>query len=146
MLGEIEVLKQIQIQPGSVFKMEFYPKDKVTPKGDHAVSRLKFFVVLGVNFYGDYVGVTLINTNVNVNFASIIAPYQHCIYPEKYDFLNGQYRYVDCYSLREIEKARIINNAKYVGYLNPEDLLKIKTLLRQSPVIGKSIIKEYGLE
>lgn len=39
LLGEIEVLKKAQIKVGSIFRMEFYPKDRVTPKGEHAIGR-----------------------------------------------------------------------------------------------------------
>ena len=145
LLGEIEVLKKAQIKIGSIFRMQFYPKDRVTPKGEQAIARMKFFVIVGVDAEGNYVGVSLINTNVNINFARIIAPFQHCIYPEKYEFLKGQYRYVDCYSIRDIEEARIAKNAEYIGYLDEADLTQVHALLRESPAIDPSTIKRYGL-
>ena len=146
LLGEIEVLKKAQIRVGSIFRMEFYPKDRVMPKGEQAIGRTKYFVIVGVDAKGNYVGVSLINTNVNINFARIIAPFQHCIYPDKYEFLRGQYRYVDCYSIRDIEEARIAKNAEYFGYLDEEDLAQVHSLLRGSPAIDPRTIKRYGLE
>ena len=124
LLGEIEVLKKAQIKVGRIFRMEFYPKDAE----------------------GNYVGVSLINTNVNINFAHVIAPFQHCIYPEKYEFLKGQYRYVDCYSIRDIEEIRIAENAEYIGYLDEADLTQVYSLLKESPAIDRRTMKRYGLE
>lgn len=66
LLGEIEVLKKAQIRVGSIFRMEFYPKDRVMPKGEQAIGRTKYFVIVGVDAKGNYVGVSLINTNVNI--------------------------------------------------------------------------------
>lgn len=146
LLGEIEVLKKAQIYIGSIFRMKFYPKDRVMPKGDQSTNRTKYFVIIGIDVEGNYVGVSLINSNVNINFARIIAPFQHCIYPEKYEFLEGQYRYVDCYSIRDIEKIRITENAEYIGYLDEADLAQIHSLLKQSPAIDARTIKRYGLE
>lgn len=144
-LKDIQILKTAQIKVGSIFKMTFYPKDSVTPKGKASTSRSKYFVIAGVDPYGNYVGVTLINTDVNINFARTIAPFQHCIYPEKYDFLKGKYRYVDCYVIRDIEKSRIQQNAEYIGYLEEDDIEKVRTLLRTSPVIDMKTIKRYEL-
>lgn len=145
-LGDVEVLKRAQIRVGSIFRMELYPQDRVTPKGEHTTGRTKYFVIVGVDVEGNYVGVSLINTNVNINFARVIAPFQHCIYPEKYEFLQGQYRYVDCYMIRDIEKSRISDKAEYIGYLDPDDLDRVRALLRESPAIDMRTIKRYGLE
>ena len=80
-----------------------------------------------------------------MNFAHEIAPYQHCIYPDKYAFLNGKYRYVDCYKLREIEKLRIANKAEYIDCLDVDDIDKIRMLLKSSPTTDPCTIEQYNL-
>ena len=144
-LGDIEALRKIQVRMGSVFKMVFYPRDGVKPKGDNVKSRTKYFVVAGVDTEGNYVGISLINSDVNVHFAHQIAPFQWCIYPEKYDFLKGKFRYVDCYLIRDIETNRILQEAQYIGYLDAADLQKIRELLLKSPVNDLCKLKQYGL-
>lgn len=144
-LGDIEALRKVQVCMGSVFKMVFYPRDGVKPKGHHANSRTKYFVVVGVDAEGNYVGVSLINSEVNIHFARQIAPFQWCIYPEKYDFLDGKFRYVDCYNIRDIETTRILQEAEYIGYLEEADLQKIRELLLKSPVNDLCKLKQYGL-
>lgn len=145
-LGEIEALKRTQIRVGSIFKMVFYPTDNVKPKGENAKSRMKYFVIAGIDGEGNYIGVSLINTNVNIHFAPIIAPYQLCIYPEKYDFLECKFRYVDCYALRSISKSRILSDAEYIGYLTEDDIKQVRYLLRKSPIMDARTISQYGLE
>ncbi len=144
-LKDIQTFKTAQIRVGSIFKMTFYPKDGVTPKGKSSISRTKYFVIAGIDTNGNYVGVSLINTDVNINFARTIAPFQLCIYPEKYDFLKGRYRYVDCYVIRDIEKSRIRQNAEYIGCLEEDDIEKVRTLLKTSPVMDTKTIKQYNL-
>ena len=144
-LKEIEALKNAAIRVGSVFKMVFYPKDGITPKGESAVDRTKYFVIAGIDSEGNYIGAAIINTDINLNFAHEIAPYQHCIYPDKYAFLNGKYRYVDCYKLREIEKQRIANKAEYIDCLDVDDIDKIRMLLKSSPTTDPCTIEQYNL-
>lgn len=144
-LSEIPALREASIQVGSVFKMTFKPQDGITPKGEHATHRVKYFVIVGIDSEGNYIGATIINTNVNINFARTIAPYQHCIYPDKYPFLKNQYRFIDCYILREIKKERIIEEAEYIACLDDDDIDKVRLLLKSSPIIDKSTIEQYGL-
>lgn len=144
-LSNIKALKDVSIHVGSVFKMTFYPQDGASPKGDHAIGRDKYFVIAGIDSEGNYIGATIINTNVNINFAHKIASYQHCIYPDKYPFLNKKYRFIDCYILREIKKERIIEEAEYIACLDDNDMDKVRQLLRSSPIIDKSTIEQYGL-
>ena len=127
-LKDIESLKTMQIRAGSIFKVVFYRKDGV-----------------GVDEEGNFVATSLINTSVNINLAHVIAPYQYCIYPDKYEFLDGQYRYIDCYMVKILPKSRIECEAEYIGVLEDEDLERVKSLLYRSPVIGKDIIESFHI-
>lgn len=73
-LKDIESLKTMQIRAGSIFKVVFYRKDGVMPKGFGETSRLKYFVIVGVDEEGNFVATSLINTSVNINLAHVIAP------------------------------------------------------------------------
>lgn len=145
LLGNLERLKNFQIRIGSVFRMTFYPQDRVTPKGQGAQSRIKYFVIVGIDANGDYIGASLINTNVNINFAAKIAPYQLCIYPDKYEFLDGKYRYVDGYAIKQIKKERIPNEAEYIGILEDDDIEKVRELLRKSPAMDTRTLRQFGI-
>lgn len=145
LLGELRILKDIQIRVGSVFRMTFYPKDGIKPKGEGATSRTKYFVIVGIDNNGDYIGASLINTNVNINFAKMIAPYQLCIYPDRYKFLDGKFRYVDGYTIRRIEKSRIQHDAEYIGIIEESDIKEIHKLLKESPAMDARTLAQFGI-
>ena len=63
-LGEFSKnLKTLSLKRGSVFQMELFPKDGVTPKNEGDISRNKYFVVLGIDGNRISVCSTLINTD-----------------------------------------------------------------------------------
>lgn len=143
---DISQLKSMSIQRGSVFRMELFPKDGVTSKNVGDISRNKYFVVLGVEQEKILVGSLLINTDINISKIHIIAPYQHCIYPETYDFLADKFRYVDCYLVKELLYERIMETAEYIGFINEEDMSKIVKLTLSSPANKPYILQKYGVE
>lgn len=144
LFGDDLALKGAMIRPGSIFRMTLTEEDGITPKGGYS-TRVKYFVIAGVDKEGNYVGVSLINTDVNIRFARMIAPFQLCIYPDRYSFLNGKYRYVDCYSIKHINRLRILQEAKYIAQLEEMDLDKVKRLLKASPTMDAKTIQQYGL-
>ena len=144
LLGDDSALKGAMIRPGSVFRMTLTEEEGITPKGGSS-TRVKYFVIAGIDEEGNYVGVSLINTDVNVHLARIIAPFQLCIYPDRYSFLNGKYRYVDCYSIKHINRSRILQEAKYIAQLEETDLDEVKRLLKTSPTMDPRTIRQYGL-
>lgn len=138
-------LKGISIQRGSVFKMTLYPKDGVTPKNEGDKSRTKYFVVLGKDAESILVGSLLINTEVNINMVRVIAPYQHCIYPKDYPFLGDKYRFIDCYSIKELQFDKIISDGEYIGTISDVDMIKAISLANSSPVNKPFVLKKYGV-
>ncbi len=52
---------------------------------------------------------------------------------------------MDCYVIRDIEKSRIRQNAEYIGCLEEDDIEKVRTLLKTSPVMDTKTIKQYNL-
>lgn len=142
---DLDILKRMSLVPGSVFRMELFPEDGVTPKNDGDVSRNKYFVVLGIDNDSILVGSVLINSEINSSLIRVIAPYQHCIYPEDYEFLNDKFRYVDCFLIKELPFERILSSADYIGIINEADMSKIKELAVMSPANRPNVLKRYGL-
>lgn len=138
-------LKAISLKKGSVFKMELFSEDGVTPKNEGDKSRDKYFVVLGIDGNKISVCSTLINTEINPKRFNAIGMYQHLIYASDYDFLKGKDRYVDCYKLIEISYDRILDNADYIGVVKDEHLNEIIELLRKAPLITENKLKKYDL-
>lgn len=145
-LGDISSkLKALSIETGSVFKATMLRSDGVVPKHSGETSRDKYFVVLGKDDDSYLVGVLLINSGINNNLAKIIAPYQHCIYPDEYDFLDGQYRYVNCYDIKRISFKKISEEAEYIGFINDADMQEIIRLVRESPGNRHDILEQFNI-
>ena len=137
--------KALLLKRGSVFQMELFPKDGVVPKKEGDKSRNKYFVVLGVD--GEKISVcsTLINTDINRKMFNWIAPYQLKINAADYEFLNGEDRYVDCFTFFEIDYERILESAEYKGAINEEHMVEIVKLLKTAPKVKANKLIKYGL-
>lgn len=144
-LGEIAALKRHSIEVGSVFKMTLYPQDGVTPKNEGESSRDKYFVIIGKTTDGIVVGSLLINTNINDNLKDVIGPYQHCIHPDQYDFLNGKDRYIDCYRIKELTFERLLKDGIYIGQIETDDIAEATKLAKVSPVNNRHTLKKFSL-
>ena len=145
-LGDFSTkFKGMSIQPGSVFRMTLFPKDGVIPKKEGETSRTKYFVVIGKDDESLLVGSLLINSDVNINLVSVIAPYQHCIYPKDYAFLGNQYRFIDCYRIKELNFNQIIDDGEYIGTISSVDLDQAINLANASPVNKPLTLRKYGI-
>ena len=89
-LSDLEALKGLSIQRGSVYFMRFYPSDGVRPKNPGDKYRDKYFVILGKDDEGNLVALSLINTEINESLYNRICPYQHLLYSSDYSFLKGK--------------------------------------------------------
>ncbi|MBQ6069993.1 MAG: hypothetical protein IJK84_10870 [Bacteroidales bacterium] len=144
-LGDNKTLKALTVQPGSVYRMRFYPSDGVTPKNAGDTFRDKYFVILGKDAEGNYVALSLINTEINDNLKSVIGPWQYSIAAADYGFLKGKDRFVDCYKMKETGVGRIVSDGEYIGIVSENDLEAIKKLVVGSPVASVAKMKQYGL-
>lgn len=144
-LGDFTELKALAIEVGSVFRMTMYPEDKVTPKKKGDTSRDKYFVVIGKTEDSVVVGSLLINTNINSRMFNLIAPYQHCISPASYSYLDGKERYISCYEIKKFPAERVVEKAEYIGLLNLEDVNASIELAKKSPVNDKRTLKMFNL-
>ena len=144
-LGDIAALKAHAIDVGSVFKMTLYPEDGVKPKNEGETSRDKRFVVIGKTQDSVLVGSLLINSEINDNIFIKIGPYQHCIYPDQYGFLNGKERYIDCYKIFEFNFDRIMEKGEYIGQIDPDDIEEAIKSAKSSPVNTPYTLKKFKL-
>lgn len=143
-LKDISVdLKRLSLERGSVFKMTMFREDGIVPKGENSVSRDKYFVVIGVSDNSVLVGTVIINTEINTNFYNKIAPFQHQLKAEDYDYLCGKDRYVNCYELFEFSSNRIMEKAVYIGIIEEIDIKGIIDKLQSSPAIRRGILRKY---
>lgn len=144
-LGNLSELKALAINVGSVFKMTMFPEDSITPKNSGDTSRDKYFVVIGKTEDSVVVGSLLINTNINSRLYNIIGPYQHCLSPESYDFLNGKERYISCYEIKKFTTDRVVEKAVYIGRLDDDDILSSIELAKLSPANDKRTLRMFNL-
>lgn len=135
-------LRKQAVEIGQVLKMDMYPSDRVTPKrnADHKEKR---FVIIGKH-EDKLVAALLINSNINPNLFSRIGPYQHLIRSSDYDFLDHD-SYIDGYSLREFEVARVMESARYLGAVDEADLAEAIKHVCDSPDVKPFLLKKYGL-
>lgn len=144
-IGELHPLKVLAVKPGSVFRMRFYPQDGIVPKDTNDTSRDKYFVILGKNDDGNYVALSLINTEINENLKQRIGAFQYQISSSNYGFLNGKDRFVDCYDMKEVASERIVNQGDYAGLISETDLKAIIKLVNGSPIVSIAKLKRYAI-
>ncbi len=144
-IGELHPLKVLAVKPGSVFRMRFYPQDGIVPKDANDTSRDKYFVILGKNDDGNYVALSLINTEINENLKQRIGAFQYQISSSNYGFLNGKDRFVDCYDMKEVASERIVNQGDYAGLISETDLKAIIKLVNGSPIVSIAKLKRYAI-
>lgn len=144
-IGELHPLKVLAVKSGSVFRMRFYPQDGVVPKDEGDTSRDKYFVILGKNNDGNYVALSLINTEINENLKQRIGAFQYQISSANYDFLNGKDRFVDCYDMKEVASDRIVEQGDYAGLISETDLKAIIKLVNNSPIVSVAKLKRYEI-
>lgn len=144
-LGDLSSLKRLAIQRGAIFKMTFYPEDGIKPKNPGDKSRNKYFCILGITDNCWLVGSVLINTEINQNLAKIIKPYQHILSAARYDFLNGEDRFLDCYRISKIDFERIVSKAEYIDTLLDIDINRAIDLANLSPMNSDKDLKSFGI-
>lgn len=144
-LGDLSALKALSVDVGSVFKMTLSPKDGIKPKKDGDISRDKYFVIIGKAQDSVIIGSLLINSEINDRLFTLIGPYQHCIYPDQYEFLNGKERYIDCYKIKEFEYIRILQDAEYIGHIDSNDIYEAINLSKSSPANNNQTLKKFDL-
>lgn len=144
-LSELDGLKELTVNRGSVYRMRFYPSDGVKPKNPEDTFRDKYFVILGKDNEGVIVALSLINTDINEKLFNRIGPYQYMLCKSDYSFLKGKDRYVDCYQFKDISALRIVRFGEYIGTLNNRDLSEVLKLVALSPTAVPARLHKYSI-
>lgn len=144
-IGELRPLREMAVCPGSVFRMRFFPQDGVMPKEKGDLSRNKYFVILGKNNDGEWIALSLINTEINEMLKQRIGGFQYQLSSANYGFLCGKDRFVDCYDMKEVAFERILEQGDYAGLINETDLKAIIKLVNNSPIASVAKLKQYDI-
>ena len=126
--------------------MELTPSEGVIPKKTGETSRIKYFVIIGIDGDRVVVGALLINCRINDRLFSRIGPYQHRIEGAEYSFMTKEESYINCYEIKEIAARAIIAKAEYVGELLAADLTAARALVKTSPSIKPATLKRFHLK
>lgn len=143
---EDSLKRRDSIHVGSIFKMEFTPSEGVKPKNPGETSRIKYFVIIGIDGDRVFVGALLINSRINDRLFSRIGPYQHRIEGAEYSYMTKEESYINCYEIKEIDARAIIAKAEYVGELLAADLTAARALVKKSPSIKPATLKKFHLK
>lgn len=111
----------------------------------------KRVVIVGITATGDYLGVVLINTNINWNVHRNpdMYDYQYFLRGHDCDFLDHD-SYADCLNMQELPRSYVVNTLQNDLQLAlgdvPDDLLnELISRVKTSPAISMKIRRKYGL-
>lgn len=136
-------LRRRAIEVGQVLKMELFLEDRIRPKNGKN-SKLKRFVIIGKTEDGNVLAALLVNTRINDNLFTVIAPYQHLVKAADNDYLDHD-SYIDCYTIREFNAPRVLEKAEFLGTVKSDDLEECLEHVRKSPAIKPYILKKFHL-
>ena len=111
----------------------------------------KRIIIVGTTVSGDYLGVVLINSDINWNVHRNrdIIDFQYFLRAEECDFLDHD-SYADCLNLHEISRSRVVAEVlgdfqKALGQVDDEVYAEMLTRVKSSPAITPKIRKRFGL-
>ncbi len=111
----------------------------------------KRIIIVGTTTAGDYLGVVLINSNINWNVHRNpdIFDYQLFLLADGCDFLEHD-SYADCLNIQEIPRSYVVDKVlddfqRALGDVPAEVFTEIINRLKTSPAIPPKILKKYGL-
>ena len=59
--------------------------------------------------------------------------------------MNGKDRFVDCYDMKEVAAARIVDQGDYAGLISEADMNAIIKLVNDSPIVSVAKLRRYGI-
>ena len=133
---------------GEVYRMHLDVEERVKGKLPDDEGRNKYFIVLGRDLEGNALGVVLINSTINPALPLRRQQLHYPLAAEKYAFLNGKKRFVDCSDLKEISAKRfkeLFRNDKAKGMIEAEDLNLIREAVIGYEDVSPKLLKRFGL-
>ena len=129
---------------GNIYKIPMYKEDGITPKGNHK-HRDKLIIVIGKDTKDNYLGVVVVNSEINLLFAEY-----DFLYEIKYEKYKGVFdedvfeknSYVDCAIIRDISTSRFNDP---IGVIDQWDYDAIIRKITNNPKIDKHTLKKYNI-
>lgn len=111
----------------------------------------KRIIIVGTTATGDYLGVVLINSEINwnVNRNPDVIDFQYFLRAEDCEFLSHD-SYADCLNLHEISRKQVVGEIlddlqKALGRVSDELFTEILTRVKTSPTMTQKARKRFGL-
>lgn len=130
------------VEVGDVYRMEMTKANGITPKGG-AISRNKYFVVLGFDDEGNVYGGVIINSEINKNLPVHIKIFHMPIYKAKYQWLDYN-SFIDCLQLKKAFLQKF-SEWQFMGKMDDYDVELIIGTIKESPRESVANIQKYGL-
>lgn len=133
---------------GEVFRMHLDSEEKIKGKVPDDDGRNKYFIVLGHDLEGNALGFVLINSEINPGLPFRRQQLHYPLSAEKYAFLNGKNRFVDCSDLKEISARRfkeLFHSDKAKGVIEEEDLHLVREAVIGYEDVSPKLLKRFGL-
>lgn len=149
LLGEDSLGRLVDsaVSEGDVYRMHLGEEEDVKAKHKGDDGRNKYFIVLGHDCEGNAIGLVLINSNINACLPQKRKDMHYELSPDKYAFLNGRKRYVDCSDFKVIAKnkfARLFGGSAK-GKIEDEDLRLIRQAVATYEDTPKVMIRRFSL-
>lgn len=143
--GQVKLLLR-DIGRGDIIRMRLTEGEGVTPKGEGATDRTKYFVVLGKTDDGRLIGFVLINSGINKNLSAVLKRLHYPISKEKYPFLDHN-SFIYCGELKDISFDVFCEryHGERFGKLAEDDLRLVTEAVRTSPNETKNHLRKFGL-
>lgn len=133
---------------GSVFRMHLSKEEQVVGKGKDDDGRNKYFVVIGHDVQGNAIGFVLIDSQINPNLPECRKLLHYPLLANKYSFLKGKDRFVDCSDFKTISKDRfasLFGSETIKGEIDVEDLQLIRDAIVSYENVSVKLLRRFGL-
>lgn len=149
LLGDAQKGKIVgeHLNVGDVYRMPLTEEEGITPKNSGDDSRNKYFVIIGKDDVGNYIGFVVINSAINPKLPAHIKEYHYPIKSQKHPFLRKD-SFVNCSAIMKIDKAKfstLFTTNSHQGSIDPNDLECIIGAIRTNDNIPPKLLKQFGL-
>ena len=136
------------VSEGDVYRMKLDSREGIVGKNSGDISRNKYFVVIGHDVDGNAIGFFVVNTTINPYINEERKRCHLKIDSQKYEFLEGVDRYVDCSALKTISKERfaeLFASDKLKSKIDEFDLSAIKSTASSYRNADMGLLKRFGI-
>lgn len=131
-----------------MYRMHLDEREKVKGKDSDDDGRNKYFIILGHDLEGNALGFVLINSEINPALPLSRKQLHYPLSAQKYAFLNGKNRFVDCSDLKEISAKRfkaLFSEDKLKGVIEEDDFILIREAVISYEDVSLKLLKRFGL-